>query len=104
MTAHVIELLIPPEKTIFVSQQMDYPYLALANPPTHILELRMDSYLPPISMPPDLVATLMIPNEVQRLMRFISQAYMSSLNHIPVSMEARIPNLAPDTLPISCLV
>ncbi|XP_021852505.2 uncharacterized protein [Spinacia oleracea] len=37
-------------------------------------------------------------------MRLVSQAYLTSLSLIPVSIEDRIPNLAPDSLPISCMV
>ena len=64
----------------------------------------MDSWLEPISTPKELVLTLMIPNEIQRLLRLISLAYMSNLPTIPISMEARTPNLAPDSLPITCMV
>lgn len=45
---------------------------------------------------------MMLPNEVQRLIRMINQAY--TLPSIPMSMEQRTPNLAPDSLPISCMV
>lgn len=46
----------------------------------------------------------MLPIEINRIMRLISQAYMTSLSSIPVLMEDRIPNIAPDNLPISCMV
>lgn len=55
-------------------------------------------------VPPKLVMTLSIPNEIQRLMRILSQDYLSILNFIPPLMEDRLSNLVGDSLPISCMV
>ncbi|XP_021765937.1 uncharacterized protein LOC110730442 [Chenopodium quinoa] len=66
---------------------------------THILEMNLESFLPPTSIPKELVATLKVPVELQRLLAFIS-----SLPCIPLSMEDSLPNLAPDTLPITCMI
>lgn len=48
--------------------------------------------------------TLLPPNEVQRVLRLISQAFMSSLSFIPVSMFEQLPNLVPENLAITCMV
>lgn len=77
---------------------MEVPYLATKNLLTHVLEVRIDSWLEQPSEPPEL------PNEVQRLMRLISQAYLTTLPSLPDLMVDRLPNLAPDNLPISCMV
>lgn len=95
--------MIPSDKKVFVSQPMDILYMGVAIPLTHILEVRIGSWLPPISSPPDLVMTILLPNEVQHLIMLINQDYLDTLPSIPAFMEERTPNLAPDTLPISCL-
>lgn len=51
-----------------------------------------------------MAVNLLLPNEVSRILRLLSQAYMSSLPTIPVSMEDRIPQLASDQIPITCMV
>lgn len=48
--------------------------------------------------------TLLLPNEILRLVRLISQAYMSSLPNIPVSMNLQTPNLVPESLAITCMM
>lgn len=47
---------------------------------------------------------LSVPNEINRLINLLSQAYVSSLNHSPVDMVDRLPSNVHTTLPISCLV
>ena len=51
-----------------------------------------------------MVSNILIPNEIQSLIRMLSHAYWTSLPNIPILMEDRIPNLAPDSLPIFCMV
>lgn len=104
LLSEVTTVKIPPGEDGVCESAYGQPIPSHIDPLTHILEVRMDSYLPPISMPPDLVVTLLIPNEIQRLLRMINQAYMDTLPFIPVSMEDRTPNLAPDSLPITCMV
>lgn len=101
---NVIKLTVPLEKTLCVGQVMEAPYLITATPLTHILEVRMETWIESNLEPPEVVVTMLLPNEISRLLRLISQAFMTSLPSIPVSMEYRIPNLAPDTLPISCMI
>lgn len=102
--SNVILLNIPPEKTLCVGHSMEIPYLAIADPLTHILEVRIETWVEPSPEPPELIVTLLIPNKVNRLYRFLIDAYLSSTPSIPVLMEDRIPNLAPNSLPISCMV
>lgn len=52
----------------------------------------------------ELIAMISIPNEVGRLMRILSQAYVSSLPSIPVAMEDNFPPNMNDSLPISCMI
>lgn len=47
---------------------------------------------------------VLLPNEVNRLYRIISDAFVSSLPSRPVLMIDRSPNLAPNLLPVSFLV
>ena len=47
---------------------------------------------------------LSLPNEIARLMRLISQAYVSSLPSLPGLMEDRYPRNMTDSLPISCMI
>lgn len=101
---NVIKLSVPPEKTLCVGQPMECPYLVETNPLTHILEVRVDTWMPSPPEPSELVVNMLLPNEIQRIMRLISQAYMTTLTNIPESMVDRIPRLAPDSLAISCMV
>lgn len=48
--------------------------------------------------------TLMLPNEINRITRLISQAYMTTLPSIPDLMIDRLPPFASDTFPITCMV
>lgn len=101
---NVIKLEVPLEKTLCVGQPMELPYLIVATPLTHVLEVRMETWMAPTPEPPELVVTMKLPNEIQRAMRFISQAYMSSLPSNLNLMVDRQPNLAPDQFPITCMV
>lgn len=47
---------------------------------------------------------MQLPNEINRVLRLISAAYMSTLPSIPVSMIDRLPNITLDTNPISCMI
>ncbi|XP_021761146.1 uncharacterized protein LOC110725977 [Chenopodium quinoa] len=100
----VIPLKIPLEKTIFVGQTMEMPYMITTDPLIHILEIRMETWIEPSPEPPELVMYLSPPPEVSRLLRLIRDAYVSSLSYTPVLMDDTIPNLAPHLLPISCMV
>lgn len=53
--------------------------------------------------PPDLVVNILIPNDIQSIIRMISQAYLTTLPSVLVLLEDRIPNFAPDSLPIACM-
>lgn len=55
-------------------------------------------------MIPELVAMLSIPNEINRLVTLLSQAYVSTLNHSPTDMVDRLPSNIHNTPPISCLI
>lgn len=99
-----IKLKIPPEKTLCLGRFLDQPYLVTTIPLANMMEIRIDSWMEPQLEPPELVVTVMLPNESQRLIRLITQAYMSMLPSLPNSMSNRHPNLAPDLLLISCLV
>ena len=101
---NVIKLFIPPEKTLCASHVMDNPYLVEAIPLTHVMEVRMDTWWIPTQERPELVCNILIPNEIQSIIRMLSHAYWTSLPSIPILMEDRIPNMAPDSLPISCMV
>ncbi|XP_021745350.1 uncharacterized protein LOC110711279 [Chenopodium quinoa] len=68
------------------------------------MEVRIKSWMEPIPEPMELVFTLRIPNDVSRLMRFISSVYVSSLPSVLILVEDTIPYLAPNSLPISCMV
>lgn len=83
---------------------MEVPYLGIADPLTHILEVQMETWMESFPEPPELIVTLLLPNEISRLYRLLQAAYVSSLPSIPILMEDRIPNLAPNSLPISCMV
>ena len=47
---------------------------------------------------------LSLPNEIARLMRLLSHAYVSSLSSVPVLMEDQFPPNVNDLLPISCMI
>lgn len=48
------------------------------------------------------MVTMLLSIEVQRILRLLSQDYMTTLPSIPL-LDIQ-PDLAPDTLPISCMV
>lgn len=64
----------------------------------------METRIEPDPEPPELIVTMSLPHEIKRLVRLLSNAYMSSLTCIPISMEDRLPNIASDTFPITCMV
>lgn len=80
------------------------PYLVTATPLTHILEVRIETWFNPNLEMPELIMTLMLPNEINRIMRLISQAYMTTLTSIPDLMIDKLPPIAIDTFPITCMV
>lgn len=97
-----IKLTVPLKKIICVGNPMEDPYLVIA---TNILEVIMEPWIEPKPEPPELLVMLLLPNEINRIIRLISQAYMSSLPSIPFSMSDRLPNMIiADTFPISCMV
>lgn len=53
---------------------------------------------------PELIAMMSVPNEINRLVNLLSQAYVSTLNHLPMDMVDRLPSNIHNTLPISCLI
>lgn len=83
---------------------MEIPYLGKADPLTHILEVRIETWMELTPEPPELIVTLLLPNKISRLFRLLKDAYLSTLPTIPVLMEDRLPNLAPNSLPITCMV
>lgn len=74
------------------------------DPPDLFLEVRMETWVDPAPESPELVVNLLLSNEIPRLLRLISQAYLSSLPNIHVLMENQFPNFVMDTLPISCMI
>ena len=87
-----------------VGQPLEDPYLVTATPLTHILEVRIETWFNPNLEMPELIMTLMLPNEINRIMRLISQAYMTTLPSIPDLMIDKLPPIAIDTFPITCMV
>lgn len=100
----VISLQEPLEKTLCVGSPMDLPYLVTETPPDPQLGGQDGNMDQADREPPELVVTMLLPNEINRLVRFISQAYMTLLPTIHVSMVDRLPNLAPDTFPMTCMI
>lgn len=104
LNPHAVLLTVPQEKILCVGQTMEDPYLVKATHLTHILEVRIETWLDPNPEMPELIMTLLLPNEVNRILRLIRQAYMTTLPFIPVSMIDRLPPIANDTFPITCMV
>ena len=83
---------------------MENPYLVEANHLIHKVEIVFQTWEEPEPLLPELIAMLSIPNEINRLVNLLSQAYVSTLNHSPMNMVARLPSNIHNTSPISCLI
>lgn len=83
---------------------MEHPYFSVPNHLTHQLEVVFQTWEETPPADPELVVMISIPNEIARLMRILSQAYVSSLPSIPNLMEDRFPHSSHDLLPISCMI
>ena len=73
---NTVTLQIPPEKILCMTMPTD-PYLGIASPLTHQLEMEIPSWR--VSMPEtlELVVTLKLPWKIKEAFKHISAAYMS---------------------------
>ncbi|KAL2899016.1 Dynein heavy chain 14 axonemal [Bienertia sinuspersici] len=94
----------PPEWSMCVERQMDFPHIGIMHPLIHKMEVQIMVWEEPMPEPPELLMTMTMPLVIKPIIRLISEAFVDTLYSIPVSMMDHIPNLTPNLTPISMMV
>ncbi|KAH9617315.1 hypothetical protein KSS87_016189 [Heliosperma pusillum] len=84
-----------------MEKEMVVPFMGVMIPESPSMDLKFELHTQANS---PLLVEMSIPWNLNEMLGLVSRSYLSSLPVVPVNMSDRIPNLTPNTNPISCLV
>lgn len=80
------------------------PHIGILHPTIHQMEIQIQSWLAPISNPPEMMLTMTTPLMVRHVTRLLIEAYIDSLPEVPTQVSDRIPLFNMNNFPISFMV
>lgn len=94
----------PPREDHICGEAHDKTLHGTDDPPDSQVGTMFQMWIDLMPEPPKLVVNLLIPNEIYRLIRLLSYAYVSSFPSTPISMLERHPNFASSLAQITCMI